>query len=112
MIDLLSEVPEIPVQLIPGQYTSLHGLDAMLRGYAETSCNYVIVGAIPGAVGAWTIHSLSAKRGKAQIIFTHNTALPYSKMSRTGISRGKTLHEIVSEARKCFVTLPSVTDTN
>ena len=55
-------IGQLPLGTVLTRGGNLSGLDSILKGAAETSCNYMIVGALIGAVVGWFIQQQSAKK--------------------------------------------------
>lgn len=55
-------VGQLPFATVITRGGSLTGLDVLLKGVAETSFNYLLVGVVVGAAVGWFIQQQSAKK--------------------------------------------------
>jgi F0F1-type ATP synthase assembly protein I len=54
-------IGQLPFGTVINRGSNLSGLDLLLKGAAETSCNYMIVGVLIGAAVGWMIMQQSRK---------------------------------------------------
>jgi len=55
-------IGQLPFSTVITRGSNLSGLDTLLKGAAETSFNYILVGVLLGAAAGWAFRQYSLKR--------------------------------------------------
>jgi hypothetical protein len=65
LLGLRPSVPiigQLPFEHVITAGANLSGLDVLMKGYAQTSFNYLLVGLLVGACAGWVVQRQTAKK--------------------------------------------------